>query len=146
MLEGLGQALLAEGQLSDGPDFRVRLQVLLDLRVQGASLEGNDFRGSIGVMRNGRTALGAEDPVDGFARRAFAGPFLGGAVDGELVFGDDGDERVGRAALALAVVAVVVAGDEGSFHVGGVGYCFAETVSCERHGGRLLRRWFSRDK
>ena len=40
---------------------------------------------------------------------------------------------VGRAALALAVVAVVVAGQGGGLDVGRVGYGLAEAVSGERH-------------
>jgi hypothetical protein len=44
-----------------------RLQVLLQLRVKSASLEGNDLRGGIGVVGNGRAALGAEETVDAFA-------------------------------------------------------------------------------
>jgi hypothetical protein len=43
---------------------------------------------------------------------------------------------VGRARLALAVVAVVVAGEEGSVDVSRVGDGLAETVSSERHVGR----------
>lgn len=43
-------------------------------------------------MGDGAAALGAEDAVDGLAGGALARPGLGGAVDGELVLGDDGDE------------------------------------------------------
>lgn len=113
VLERLGQVLLAKGQLSNSPNLSVlecisslqyldhkmrgetithRLQVLLQLRVQSTGLEGNDLRSSIGVMSNGGAALGAEKAMDVFPRGAFAGPFLDGAFDGELVFGDDGDE------------------------------------------------------
>lgn len=46
---------------------------------------------------------------------------------------------VGRATLTLAIVAVVVAGEEGSFNVDGIGDGFAETVSGERHAGRCYR-------
>lgn len=69
-----------------------RLQVLLDLGVEGTGLERNNLRGSIGVVGNGRAALGAEESVDGVSRSGRAGPLLDGAVDGEGGFGDDGDE------------------------------------------------------
>lgn len=51
-----------------------------------------------------------------------------------------GRRTVGRAALALAVVAVVVAGEEGSVDVSRVGDGLAEAVSGERHGGYVC--WF----
>jgi hypothetical protein len=53
--------------------------------------------------------------------------------------GRDRRERltVGRTALALAVVAVVVAGEEGLLNVSLVGDGLAETVSSERHDGDL---------
>lgn len=75
-----------------GETITYRLQVLLQFRVQSTGLEGNDLGSSIGVMGNGGAALGAEKAMDVFPRGAFAGPFLDGAFDGELVFGDDGDE------------------------------------------------------
>jgi hypothetical protein len=134
--EGLGQVLLAEGELADGPDLGVRLEVLLNLRVEGTGLQGNDLGGGIGVVGYGRAAVGAEEAPDGLAGGALALPLLEGAVDGELVLGDNGDEGVGRAGLALAVVAVVVAGEEGSVDVSRVGDGLAETVSSERHVGR----------
>jgi hypothetical protein len=40
---------------------------------------------------------------------------------------------VGRAGLALAIIAVVVARDERGIDVGLVGDCLAETVASERH-------------
>lgn len=107
-------------------------------------------------MGNGRAALGAEETPHRFSGRALALPLLHGAIDGELVFGNNGDEgwsllaicrvrimgegegeevTVGAAALTLAVVAVVVAGDERGFDVGGVGDGVAEAVSGERHNG-----------
>lgn len=43
-------------------------------------------------MGNGRAALGAEESVDLVSGGGRAGPRLDGAVDGQLVFGDDGDE------------------------------------------------------
>lgn len=43
-------------------------------------------------MGNGRAALGAEESVDFVSGGGRAGPRLDGAVDGQLVFGDDGDE------------------------------------------------------
>lgn len=45
---------------------------------------------------------------------------------------------VGAAALALAIVAVVVAGQKGGLDVSGVGDGLAETVSGERHVGGCL--------
>lgn len=123
MREGLGQLLLAEGQLADGPDLGVLrrktsrlvanptiyraaqksmawdevitywLQGQLDGRVEGAGLEGNDLGGRVRVVGDGRATLGAEDAVDGLARAAFAGPALGRALDRELVLGHDRDER-----------------------------------------------------
>jgi hypothetical protein len=69
-----------------------RLQGLLDLSVQGSSLDGNDLGGGIGVMSNGGATLGAEDAVDSVTGRALTGPALGRSVDGQLVLGDDGDQ------------------------------------------------------
>lgn len=138
-----------------------RLQVLLDLSVKGAGLEGDDLRGGVGVVGDGGAALGAEDAVDVVARRALAGVLLGGAVDGELRLGDDGDEgcvsrsvlgqlpllrggllsegtgvrTVRGAGLALAVVAVVISGEERGIDVDRVGDGLAEAVSGERHDG-----------
>jgi hypothetical protein len=90
--EGLGQVLLAEGELADGPDLGVRLEGLLNLGVEGAGLEGDDLGGGVGVVGNGRAAVGAEEAPDGLAGGALALPLLDGAVDGELVLGNDGDE------------------------------------------------------
>jgi hypothetical protein len=133
VLEGLGEVLLAERQLSNGPDLGIRLEVLLDLGVKGTSLQSDDLRGGIGVVGNGRTALGAEKTVDNVARRSLgAGVGLDGAVDGELVLLDNSNERVGGTALALTVVAVVVANNE-RLIVDLVGDGFAEAVSGERH-------------
>ena len=42
---------------------------------------------------------------------------------------------VGRATLALAVIAVVIAGQQRGIDVDGVGNRLAETVSGERHDG-----------
>lgn len=112
VLEGVSQALLAEGELADSPDLGVlqsnvsrqpwlcilhsgltyRLQVLLDLGVQGTSLQSDDLGSSIGVVGNRRAALGAEDAVDGVARRSLAGPGLGGAVDSQSGLGDDSNQ------------------------------------------------------
>lgn len=75
-----------------GDAVTYRLQVLLQLRVKSTGLDGNDLGGGIRVMSNGGAALGAEEAMDIVSRRAFAGPFLNGALDGELVFRDDGDE------------------------------------------------------
>ena len=65
------------------------LQSLLNLRVQGTGLEGDDLGRGIGVVGDRRATLGAEDAVDGVAGGALASPALGGAVDGQLVLGDD---------------------------------------------------------
>jgi len=141
VLEGLGKVLLAERKLADGPDFGVRLESLLQLRREGTGLQGNDLGGGIRVVGNGRAALGAEETMDIVAGRALAGPLLDGAVDGELVLGDNGNERVGRATLALAVVTVVVTSEERGVDVNRVGDGLAETVSGERHVGVFLLNW-----
>lgn len=65
--KGFSKVLLAEGQLADGPDLGVRLQVLLDLSVESTGLERNDLRSSVGVVGDGRAALGAEETVDNVA-------------------------------------------------------------------------------
>lgn len=44
-----------------------RLQVLLDLSIESTCLERNDLRSSIGVVGDGRAALGAEETVDNVA-------------------------------------------------------------------------------
>lgn len=92
MLERVLEVLLAEGELADSPDLDSRLEGLLDLGVKGTGLEGNDLGGGIGVVGNGRTALGAEDTVDGISGAALAGPGLGGTVDGQISLLDDGDQ------------------------------------------------------
>lgn len=112
-----------------------RLQGLLDLRVQSTGLEGNDRRGSVRVVGNGRAAVGAEKTVDRVAGSTVAGVLLDGAVDGQDIFGDDGDEGISRATLALAVVAVVVCRDDRLLDLGLVGDGLAETVSGKRHCG-----------
>jgi hypothetical protein len=68
------------------------LQGLLDLAVESTGLEGDDGRGSLRVVGNGRTALGAEDAVDGQARAASLGIGLSGTVDGQRVLRDNGDQ------------------------------------------------------
>lgn len=69
-----------------------RLQLLLDLRVQGAGLDGDDLGRSVRVVGDGRAALRAENAMHGLAGAAHAGPALGRALDSQLVLGDDGDE------------------------------------------------------
>lgn len=134
MGEGLGQVLLAEGELADGPDLGIRLEVLLQLSLESTSLEGDDLGGGIGVVGDGGATLGAEETVDDLSGGALgAGVGLDGAVDGELVLENDSDEGVGRTALALAVVAVVVADKERCLHVHRVGGGLAEAVSGNRH-------------
>lgn len=69
------------------------LELLLKLRLKGASLEGDDLGGGIGVVSDRGTALGAKEAVDDLARRALAtGVGLDGAVDGELVLLDDSNQ------------------------------------------------------
>ena len=68
------------------------LEVLLDLGVKSASLQGDDLRSGIGVVGDGRAALGAEEAMDILAGGALGGVLLDGAVDGKLVLGDNGDE------------------------------------------------------
>lgn len=113
VLEGLGEALLNKRKLSNSPNLGILrisvsihagvqantdraetywLEILLDLAVESTGLECNDLRGSIGIVSDGRTALGAEKPPDRLARRALALPLLHGAIDGELVLGDNSDE------------------------------------------------------
>ncbi len=92
MLEGVGQALLAERQLADGPDLGVGLERLLDLAVERAALDGNDLGRRVRVVGDRGAALGAEEAPDALAGAALALVLLDGAVDGELVLGDDADE------------------------------------------------------
>lgn len=68
------------------------LEVLLDLGVQGTSLERNDLRSRIGVVGDGRAAVGAEQAPDRLSGAARALPLLDRTLDGQLVLGDDGDE------------------------------------------------------
>jgi len=124
---------LAERKLADGPDLGVRLQLLLDRRIESACLHGDDFRRCVGVVRDWAAAFRAEDSVHSFAGAAQAGVALGGALEGELVFGDDGDERVGRSRLALAIIAVIVTDKEWLIDIDAIGNCFAETVAGDRH-------------
>lgn len=94
--------------------------------------------------------LRAEDAVDGVAGGTLASPALSRAVDGQLVLGDDSDESynkvnncisprilppltVGRATLALAVIAVIVGSDQRCVNVHGIRDGFAKAVSGERH-------------
>lgn len=69
-----------------------RLQCLLNLSVECTSLEGDNRRGRIRVMGNRRATLGAEETVDVLARASLARVFLDRTVDGQYIFGDDGDE------------------------------------------------------
>lgn len=69
-----------------------RLESLLDLSIQSTSLQSDDLGSRIGVVGNGRATLGAEDAVDGVTGAALASPALGGAVDGQLVLGDNSDQ------------------------------------------------------
>ena len=69
-----------------------RLQCLLNLGVECTGLEGDNRRGRIRVMGYRRAALRAEGTVDVLAIASFARVSLGRAIDGQLLFGDDGDE------------------------------------------------------
>lgn len=69
-----------------------RLQGLLDFRVQGTRLDGDDLGSGLGVMSNGRAAIGAEDPMDRMTRGALSSPALDWALDGQLGLGHDSDE------------------------------------------------------
>lgn len=139
--EGLGQVLLAEGELANGPDLGVGLESLLQLSLKGASLEGDDLGGGVGIVGNGRTALGAEETVDNLARGALgSGVGLDWAIESELVLGDYSDQGVGRAALSLAVIAVIIASEKGLVDVNRVGDSLAKTVSAERHVEYFLVR------
>lgn len=66
-----------------------RLQILLDIAVQGSCLDGDNLRGRIRVMGDGRATLRAEQTVDIVAGRALAGVFLDGTVNGQLGLGDN---------------------------------------------------------
>ena len=90
MVVGLARTFFLIKVVGYGETYR--LQVLLDLGVQGAGLEGNDLRGRIRVVGNGRAALRAEDPVNLVTGSTRASVALGGSLDGQLVLGDDGDE------------------------------------------------------
>lgn len=91
----MSQVLLAERQLADGPNFGVRLQLLLDFCVEGARLQGDDFGSRIGIMGDRGATFGAEDPVDSLAGAALTSPALGGSVHGQLVLGNNGDQSCG---------------------------------------------------
>ena len=127
-----------------------RLQGLLDLSIQSAGLEGDDLRSGIRVMSDWGTTLGAEDAVDSVTGRTLASPALDRTGDLQLFLGDNGDKgydkvnnwayletmkllTVGRATLALAVIAMIIASDQRGVNVHGVRDGFAEAVSGERH-------------
>lgn len=69
-----------------------RLQCLFNFSVECTSLEGDDRRGGIRVMGNGRATFRAEKTVDVLTRASFARVLLDRAVDGQYILGDDGDE------------------------------------------------------
>lgn len=69
-----------------------RLEVLLDLGIEGATLDGDDLGCGLGIVGDWRAALGAEESPDGLARAARALVLLDGAVDGQLVLRDNADE------------------------------------------------------
>lgn len=87
--------LLTERQLAHSPDLGIGLERLLDLRVEGAALEGDDVGRRVRVVGDGRAAVGTEDAPDGLARGSLAFPLLDGTVEGQFGFGDDADEGYG---------------------------------------------------
>jgi hypothetical protein len=92
VLEGLFEVLLAEGELADGPDLGVGLEGLLDLGGEGTSLQSDDLGSGIGVVSDGRATVGAEEAVHVIAGATLASPLLDGAVDGQLILENDGDQ------------------------------------------------------
>ena len=70
-----------------------RLQGLLDVRIESATLDRNDLLGGIGVVGDGGAALGAEQAMHVFARAAGLCVALDGAGEVHLVLGDDADQR-----------------------------------------------------
>ncbi|GAO47909.1 hypothetical protein G7K_2105-t1 [Saitoella complicata NRRL Y-17804] len=140
----LAQLLLHKRQLGNTPNLSLRLQLLLLLHIERSRLHRNNLRRGIGVVRDRTSALGAENPVDVLSGRSRGSVRLGGSLDGDFGFGDNSDEGVRGAGLALAIVAVVVADEIGLFNVNGVGDGFAEAVSLllehtrENHCGDLL--------
>ena len=83
------------------------LQVLLDLSVQGASLDGNDFRSCIRVVGDRGTTLRAEDTVDGEAGGTLSSPALGGALDSQLVLGDNSDKSYKKVNNCISPVVII---------------------------------------
>lgn len=73
-LEGLRQRLGHERQLGLSPDLGIWLERLLDVCVQRASLDGDDFGRRVGVVGDGRAAFRAEDSVNILARGTLARP------------------------------------------------------------------------
>lgn len=141
--ERLRQVLLAEGKLAGSPDLGVRLQVLLELGIQAATLEGNDLGSGIGVVSNGRAAFLAEPTPDGIPGVGSALPLLDGSIHFKLVLGNHNYKGVGRARLTLAIITVVIASEERGVNVDLVGDGFAKAVSGERHVELYI--WSSED-
>jgi hypothetical protein len=102
VLEGVRQALLAEGQLADGPDLGVGLERLLDLGVERAALERDDLGRRVRVVGDRGAALGAEEAPDALAGAALALVLLDRTVDGELVLWNYADEGWLRRGVWLA--------------------------------------------
>lgn len=78
-----------------------RLQELLNLAIESAGFENANGSVTCRLVGDGRAALGAEESVDIVSRVGLAGPLLDGAVDGQLVPGDDGDESWPGIELAI---------------------------------------------
>lgn len=73
-------------------DSTYRLQVLLLLKLERPSLDGNNLRRSVGIVGDRGAAFAAEKTVDGVSRGAFTAPFLDGAGDVDLVLGENDDK------------------------------------------------------
>lgn len=92
VLKDFLEVLLAEGQLADSPDLRIGLEGLLRFRLERATLDGDDIRRRLRVVRDRGPALGAEDTVHCLAGRSDARPALNRPVDRQLVLEDDDHE------------------------------------------------------
>lgn len=76
-----------------------RLQLLLNLHIQGPCLHGDNIRSDIGIVCDWRTTLGAEDSVDSVAGAAHAGPALGRSLNFDFGLGNYCNEGYGIVSL-----------------------------------------------